>query len=120
MLGLSASIVTSIHLKMTLNREKDVSKGILFNPVKQFLLCGQQPCKFTATKENISLEQKISTLRGLVCDTYMVTVLMFWDTKMVVITLCEVICSNNIIYYIKVSGIPSGNKFIKTIRYPHM
>ena len=23
-------------------------------------------------------------------------------------------------YYIKVSGIPSGNKFIKTIRYPHM
>ena len=24
------------------------------------------------------------------------------------------------IYYIKVSGIPSGNKLIKTIRYPHM
>ena len=23
-------------------------------------------------------------------------------------------------YYIKVSGIPSGNKLIKTIRYPHM
>ena len=25
-----------------------------------------------------------------------------------------------IIYHIKVSGIPSGNKLIKTIRYPHM
>ena len=24
------------------------------------------------------------------------------------------------VYYIKVSGIPSGNKLIKTIRYPHM
>ena len=24
------------------------------------------------------------------------------------------------IYYIKVSGIASGNKLIKTIRYPHM
>ena len=24
------------------------------------------------------------------------------------------------IYYVKVSGIPSGNKLIKTIRYPHM
>ena len=24
------------------------------------------------------------------------------------------------IYYIKVSGIPNGNKLIKTIRYPHM
>ena len=27
---------------------------------------------------------------------------------------------NIIIYYIKVSGIPSGKKLIKTIRYPHM
>ena len=27
---------------------------------------------------------------------------------------------NTDIYYIKVSGIPSGNKLIKTIRYPHM
>ena len=26
----------------------------------------------------------------------------------------------NAIYYIKVSGIPSGNKLIKTIRYLHM
>ena len=26
----------------------------------------------------------------------------------------------NYIYYIKVSGIASGNKLIKTIRYPHM
>ena len=25
-----------------------------------------------------------------------------------------------IFYYIKVSGIPSGDKLIKTIRYPHM
>ena len=24
------------------------------------------------------------------------------------------------IYYVKVSGIPSGNRLIKTIRYPHM
>ena len=28
--------------------------------------------------------------------------------------------ANYIFYYIKVSGIPSGNKLIKTIRYPHM
>ena len=28
-------------------------------------------------------------------------------------------CVNGI-YYIKVSGIPSGKKLIKTIRYPHM
>ena len=27
---------------------------------------------------------------------------------------------NIFIYYIKVSGIPNGNKLIKTIRYPHM
>ena len=27
---------------------------------------------------------------------------------------------NILIYYIKVSGIPSGNKLIKTIQYPHM
>ena len=27
---------------------------------------------------------------------------------------------NNCFYYIKVSGIASGNKLIKTIRYPHM
>ena len=27
---------------------------------------------------------------------------------------------HNAIYYIKVSGIASGNKLIKTIRYPHM
>ena len=27
---------------------------------------------------------------------------------------------NNIVYYIKVSGIASGNKLIKTIRYPHI
>ena len=27
---------------------------------------------------------------------------------------------NNIFYYIKVSDIASGNKLIKTIRYPHM
>ena len=26
----------------------------------------------------------------------------------------------NVLYYIKVSGIASGNKLIKTIRYPHM
>ena len=58
MLGLSASIVTSIHLKMKLNRGKDVSKGILFNPVKQFPLCGQQSCKFTATKENVFIRTK--------------------------------------------------------------
>ena len=29
-------------------------------------------------------------------------------------------CNCNVIYYIKVSGIPSGNKLIKTIWYPHM
>ena len=52
MLGLSASIVTSTHLKMKLNREKHIRKDTLFNPVKQFPSCGQQPCKFTATKEN--------------------------------------------------------------------
>ena len=28
--------------------------------------------------------------------------------------------NNNNIYYIKVSGIVSGNKLIKTIQYPHM
>ena len=27
---------------------------------------------------------------------------------------------NNSIYYIKASGIPNGNKLIKTIRYPHL
>ena len=33
------------------------------------------------------------------------------------ITMCE---NANAFYYIKVSGIASGNKLIKTIRYPHM
>ena len=29
-------------------------------------------------------------------------------------------CSIGTFYYIKASGISSGNKLIKTIRYPHM
>ena len=33
---------------------------------------------------------------------------------------CFVYMNYLFIYYIKVSGIPSGNKLIKTIRYPHM
>ena len=33
---------------------------------------------------------------------------------------CFVYLNYLFIYYIKVSGIPSGNKLIKTIRYPHM
>ena len=36
---------------------------------------------------------------------------------MIIIIIIIIIISN---YYVKVSGIPSGNKFIKTIRYPHM
>jgi len=58
--------------------------------IERFYSRGQQPCKFTGTKESVYIRKEFNSHRiGLVLYTNMAAVSLFWNTNMAAVTSCE-------------------------------